>query len=69
MIFTEPPVISEAVKEALKSPVTCHAGDDATLKIPISGIPKPTATWTKGNKEIKPEDGDYFKRVKMILNL
>lgn len=54
--LAEPPVISEAVKENLASPLNFKAGDDVRLKVPVSGIPKPTAVWSFNGKPI-PADG------------
>ncbi|XP_078481079.1 immunoglobulin-like and fibronectin type III domain-containing protein 1 isoform X2 [Ciona intestinalis] len=49
----EPPVISEAAKQSFSEPVSCHAGEDVNLKVPVSGIPRPTATWSLKGKPIK----------------
>uniref|UniRef100_H2YX61 Fibronectin type-III domain-containing protein n=1 Tax=Ciona savignyi TaxID=51511 RepID=H2YX61_CIOSA len=49
----EPPVISDAVKQSFAEPVTCHAGEDLLLKVPVSGIPRPNAVWSTKGKEIK----------------
>ncbi|XP_076821104.1 immunoglobulin-like and fibronectin type III domain-containing protein 1 [Clavelina lepadiformis] len=51
----EPPVIPESVKESLAKPVNFKAGDEIFLKVPASGIPKPTTTWSHNGKELKDE--------------
>jgi len=49
----EPPVIEDKIKTQYAEPVWLKSGDDFVLKIPISGTPRPTGTWTYGKEEIK----------------
>jgi len=43
------------VKQSFAEPVNFKAGDEVSLKVPVSGIPKPTATWTCNGKPIEPD--------------
>lgn len=46
-------MIEDKIKTQYAEPVWLKSGDDFVLKIPISGTPRPTGTWTYGKEEIK----------------
>jgi len=52
----EPPVLDNQCRITYSEPVSLNAGDDLVLKLPCTGIPRPTASWTYGkDEEIKDE--------------
>ena len=75
-IFIEPfkPVINipgtpKTIEAQDQSPITLFIGDNLTaltntsitIQCPTNGVPTPTVTWTKGNREIT-NDGSYTVR-------
>ncbi|UYV65935.1 unc-22 [Cordylochernes scorpioides] len=43
--------------------ITVKAGDEFEIYVPFSAFPKPTATWSIGNKEIEETHPHYFTRL------
>lgn len=66
LFFAEKPTIDlSGIKD-----ITVKAGQDFEIKIPFTGVPKPTATWARDSEPVK-ENSHITMKVRNweILNL
>jgi len=49
----EPPALDDKIKMAYSEPISLNAGEDLVLKLSVTGVPRPTGSWTFGKDKIE----------------
>ena len=59
MLVVQPPVVAPVIEECKEAIHACE-GEQVTLRIKVSGMPKPTITWSTSGKTV---EGGYATEI------